>query len=176
MKGSVNIGLSGSYATWAGTVLDSDKPIVIVAEPGRQEEAAMRLGRIGFDSVVGYLRDGISALESRTDLMTGTTRVTPAEAADALARVKRRRLSSTSARRASGEIAHRGQREYPVESSRRADRGSARQPARARALRGWLSLIDRRGNAAARGPHRLDRAEWRDRCVGSRRTAGRAVR
>jgi len=81
MRGSVNIGLGGSYATWAGTILDRDKPIVIIAEPGRQEEAAMRLGRIGFDSVVGYLRDGISALESRTDLMTGTTRVTPAEAA-----------------------------------------------------------------------------------------------
>jgi rhodanese-related sulfurtransferase len=81
----LNIGLGGSYATWAGTVLDRDKPIVIIAEPGRQEEAAMRLGRIGFDSVVGYLRDGISSLESRTDLMTGTTRVTPAEAAGALA-------------------------------------------------------------------------------------------
>jgi rhodanese-related sulfurtransferase len=85
MKGSLNIGLGGSYATWAGTILDRDKPIVIIAEPGRQEEAAMRLGRIGFDSVVGYLRDGISSLESRTDLMTGTTRVTPAEAAGALA-------------------------------------------------------------------------------------------
>jgi rhodanese-related sulfurtransferase/glyoxylase-like metal-dependent hydrolase (beta-lactamase superfamily II) len=81
LKGSVNIGLGGTYATWAGTILDREKPIVIIAEPGRQEEAAMRLGRIGFDSVVGYLRDGISALESRTDLMTGTTRVTPAEAA-----------------------------------------------------------------------------------------------
>ena len=45
----------------------------------------MRLGRIGFDSIVGYLRDGISALETRTDLMTGTTRVTPAEAAAAMA-------------------------------------------------------------------------------------------
>jgi rhodanese-related sulfurtransferase/glyoxylase-like metal-dependent hydrolase (beta-lactamase superfamily II) len=85
LKDSINIGLGGSYATWAGTILDREKPIVIVAEPGRQEEAAMRLGRIGFDSVVGYLRDGISALESRTDLMTGTTRVTPAEAAAALA-------------------------------------------------------------------------------------------
>jgi rhodanese-related sulfurtransferase len=85
MKGSLNIGLGGSYATWAGTILDRDKPIVIIAEPGRQEEAAMRLGRIGFDSVVGYLRDGISALESRTDLMTGTTRVTPAEAAGLIA-------------------------------------------------------------------------------------------
>jgi rhodanese-related sulfurtransferase len=85
LKGSLNIGLGGSYATWAGTILDRDKPIVLIAEPGRQEEAAMRLGRIGFDSVVGYLRDGISALESRTDLMTGTTRLTPAEAAAALA-------------------------------------------------------------------------------------------
>jgi rhodanese-related sulfurtransferase/glyoxylase-like metal-dependent hydrolase (beta-lactamase superfamily II) len=85
LKGSFNIGLGGSYATWAGTILDREKPIVIVAEPGRQEEAAMRLGRIGFDSVVGYLRDGISALETRTDLMTGTTRVTPEEASAALA-------------------------------------------------------------------------------------------
>jgi rhodanese-related sulfurtransferase/glyoxylase-like metal-dependent hydrolase (beta-lactamase superfamily II) len=85
LKGSLNIGLGGSYATWAGTILDRELPIVIIAEPGRQEEAAMRLGRIGFDSIVGYLRDGISALESRTDLMTGTTRVTPAEAAGAIA-------------------------------------------------------------------------------------------
>ena len=85
LKGSLNIGLGGSYATWAGTILDREKPIVIIAEPGRQEEAAMRLGRIGFDSIVGYLQDGISALEARTDLMTGTTRVTPAEAAAALA-------------------------------------------------------------------------------------------
>jgi rhodanese-related sulfurtransferase len=85
LKGSINIGLGVSYATWAGTILDREKPIVIIAEPGRQEEAAMRLGRIGFDSVVGYLRDGIAALENRTDLMTGTTRVTPGEAAAALA-------------------------------------------------------------------------------------------
>jgi rhodanese-related sulfurtransferase len=85
MRGSINIGLGGQYATWAGTVLDRDKPIVIIAEPGREEEAATRLGRIGFDSVTGFLRDGISALESRTDLMTGTERVGPAEAAAALA-------------------------------------------------------------------------------------------
>jgi hydroxyacylglutathione hydrolase len=85
LRGSLNIGLGGAYATWAGTILDRDKPIVIIAEPGRHEEAAMRLGRIGFDSIVGYLRDGISALESRTGLMTGTTRITPAEAAAAMA-------------------------------------------------------------------------------------------
>jgi hydroxyacylglutathione hydrolase len=84
LTGSLNIGLGGNYATWAGTILDRDKPIVIVAEPGREDEAAMRLGRIGLDSVTGFLRDGITALESRPDLMTGTARVTPAEAAQAL--------------------------------------------------------------------------------------------
>ena len=85
LVGSLNIGLNGSYATWAGTVLDKDKPIVIVAEPSKEAEAAMRLGRIGFDSIVGYLRDGISALEATPHLMTGTERVTPADAAAAIA-------------------------------------------------------------------------------------------
>src|SRR6202035_2454972 len=49
LAGSINIGLGGQYATWAGTVLDPARPIVIIAEPGREQDAAMRLGRIGFD-------------------------------------------------------------------------------------------------------------------------------
>ena len=53
LAGSINIGLGGQYATWAGTVLDRAKPIVIIAEPGREKEAALRLGRIGFDHVAG---------------------------------------------------------------------------------------------------------------------------
>ena len=40
LAGSINIGLGGQYATWAGTVLDRSKPIVIIAEPGREQEAA----------------------------------------------------------------------------------------------------------------------------------------
>jgi rhodanese-related sulfurtransferase/glyoxylase-like metal-dependent hydrolase (beta-lactamase superfamily II) len=85
LVGSLNIGLNGSYATWAGTILDKDKPIVIVAEPSREAEAAMRLGRIGFDNVVGYLRDGITALEATPELMTGTDRRSPAEVQELLA-------------------------------------------------------------------------------------------
>ena len=53
LAGSINVGLGGQYATWAGTVLDRAKLIVIVAEPGREQEAALRLGRIGFDHVLG---------------------------------------------------------------------------------------------------------------------------
>src|SRR5580692_11271045 len=59
LAGSLNIGLGGQYATWAGTVLDRTKPIVIIAEPGRELEAALRLGRIGFDHVRGYLQGGM---------------------------------------------------------------------------------------------------------------------
>ena len=83
--GSLNIGLNGSYATWAGTLLDKDKPIVIVAEPAKEAEAAMRLGRIGFDSLVGYLRGGVAALESRKELLTGTDRRSPGEVRELLA-------------------------------------------------------------------------------------------
>ena len=75
LAGSLNIGLGGQYATWAGTVLDAARPIVIIAEPGREQEAAMRLGRIGFDRVKGYLKDGMEALASRPDLVWTTERV-----------------------------------------------------------------------------------------------------
>jgi hydroxyacylglutathione hydrolase len=85
MAGSVNIGLGGQYATWAGTVLQRDHPIVIVADPGRENESALRLGRIGFDSVVGYLRDGLRALEARPDLMRSTDRLSAPVAAERLA-------------------------------------------------------------------------------------------
>jgi len=75
LAGSINIGLGGQYATWAGTVLDRTKPIVIIAEPSREQEAALRLGRIGFDHVKGYLQGGMEALASRADLVWPTERV-----------------------------------------------------------------------------------------------------
>ena len=67
LVGGQNIGLGGQYATWAGTILGPDRPIVIIADPGREQESAVRLGRIGFDNVVGYLRDGLQSLVSRPD-------------------------------------------------------------------------------------------------------------
>ncbi len=47
LAGSINIGLVGQYATWAGTVLDRKNPIVIIADPGRENESAIRLGASG---------------------------------------------------------------------------------------------------------------------------------
>src|ERR1700674_1780293 len=85
LAGSFNIGLGGQYATWAGTVLDRAKPIVIIAEPGREQEAALRLGRIGFDHVKGYLRGGMEALAGRPDLVWPTERITAPMVAEELA-------------------------------------------------------------------------------------------
>jgi rhodanese-related sulfurtransferase len=84
VAGSINIGLSGQYATWAGTVLDREHPIVIIADPGRENEAATRLGRIGFDHVVGYLQDGLLSLNSRPDLTATTESLSAPFAAELL--------------------------------------------------------------------------------------------
>lgn len=85
LAGSINVGLGGQFATWAGTLLDRAKPIVIIAEPGREEEAALRLGRIGFDHIKGYLRGGMESLAARPDLVSPTERVTALLVAEELA-------------------------------------------------------------------------------------------
>jgi hydroxyacylglutathione hydrolase len=84
LAGSINIGLSGQYATWAGTVLDRTHPIIIIADPGRENESAIRLGRIGFDHVAGYLQNGLHSLESRPELVAFTERLSAHFAAELL--------------------------------------------------------------------------------------------
>jgi glyoxylase-like metal-dependent hydrolase (beta-lactamase superfamily II)/rhodanese-related sulfurtransferase len=92
LRGALNIALSGKYATWAGSMLSHDKPIVVIAEEGGPSggddpaaEAVMRLGRIGFDNVAGYLAGGMSALASRDDLVERTERITAPALAEWLA-------------------------------------------------------------------------------------------
>jgi hydroxyacylglutathione hydrolase len=84
LRRSVNVGMGGSYATWCGTILDGAQPIVIVAEVGRELEAATRLGRIGFDTVAGHLAGGMQALAKRPELVERTERVTAASLAELL--------------------------------------------------------------------------------------------
>ena len=77
---------------------------MIIADPGREHEAATRLGRIGFDHVVGYLKDGLRSLESRPDLTATTERVSAPLAAERLAARSRdggRRARAGRARRRS---------------------------------------------------------------------------
>ncbi|HEY2602122.1 MAG TPA: molybdopterin-dependent oxidoreductase [Thermoleophilaceae bacterium] len=85
LLGSINVGLEGTYATWAGTLLDRERPIVLLADPGREREAAMRLGRIGFDNVAGYLAGGARVLDRHPELVGRFERIGPTALAEELA-------------------------------------------------------------------------------------------
>jgi rhodanese-related sulfurtransferase len=84
LAGSLNIGLGGAFATWAGTMLTPERPIAIVADPGREHEAAMRLGRIGLDRVAGFLQNGMLSLRSRPRVTSTTERLSAQVAAERL--------------------------------------------------------------------------------------------
>ncbi|HKF51229.1 MAG TPA: MBL fold metallo-hydrolase [Candidatus Acidoferrales bacterium] len=84
LASSINIALSGQYATWAGTVLTTTLPIVIIANPGRENESALRLGRIGFDHVAGYLENGVRNLEAHPERAVFTERLSASYAAELL--------------------------------------------------------------------------------------------
>ena len=58
IPGSVGIGLDGRFAEWAGSLLPFDRPIVLVTAPGEEKESVVRLARVGFDKMQGYLRGG----------------------------------------------------------------------------------------------------------------------
>jgi glyoxylase-like metal-dependent hydrolase (beta-lactamase superfamily II)/rhodanese-related sulfurtransferase len=77
LAGSVNVGLGGRFAQWAGTVVDPRTPIVLVAGPGRAQEAALRLGRVGFDRVAGYLADLPSAMRAHPELVRRQAKTSP---------------------------------------------------------------------------------------------------
>jgi len=62
VPGSINVGLGGQFASWAGTLLDPARPIVVVADgKARVREAVMRLARVGLERVAGYLDGGLDA-------------------------------------------------------------------------------------------------------------------
>jgi hydroxyacylglutathione hydrolase len=58
VPGSISIGLDGRFAEWAGSLLPFDKPIVLVTAPGEEKESLIRLARVGFDKMKGYLEGG----------------------------------------------------------------------------------------------------------------------
>jgi len=55
---SFNIGLGGRYAEWIGSIMDPEKEIILVADPGKEREATIRAARVGFDNVIGFLDGG----------------------------------------------------------------------------------------------------------------------
>jgi glyoxylase-like metal-dependent hydrolase (beta-lactamase superfamily II)/rhodanese-related sulfurtransferase len=71
IPGSIFIGIDGGFAPWVGALItDIDQPILIVTDPGREEEVVTRLARVGYDHTLGYLNGGIESwikAEKETD-------------------------------------------------------------------------------------------------------------
>ncbi|WP_205508487.1 MBL fold metallo-hydrolase [Longitalea arenae] len=61
VPGSISVGLEGRFAEWAGSLLPFDKPIILVTEAGEERESVIRLARVGFSRIHGYLAGGIEA-------------------------------------------------------------------------------------------------------------------
>lgn len=61
IPGSISIGLEGRFAEWAGALLPFDETILLVTDEGKEEETIVRLARVGFDKVGGYLKGGFEA-------------------------------------------------------------------------------------------------------------------
>jgi glyoxylase-like metal-dependent hydrolase (beta-lactamase superfamily II)/rhodanese-related sulfurtransferase len=82
LVGSVNVGLDGRYAEFAGSVVPSDVDIVLVVEQGRELEARNRLARIGFDRVVGFLSDPYQVMIDHPDRVRRASRLTASDLSD----------------------------------------------------------------------------------------------
>jgi hydroxyacylglutathione hydrolase len=76
LKGSIEVGLGGRFAEYAGDVLGPETPIVLVADPGRELESKVRLARIGFDNVIGHLDDPLAAFLAHPDAVEQSSRLT----------------------------------------------------------------------------------------------------
>jgi glyoxylase-like metal-dependent hydrolase (beta-lactamase superfamily II) len=77
LKGAINVGLEGRYAEFAGSVVPVEADIILFVEPGAELEAKNRLGRIGFDRVLGYVDRPFEVLQAHQDQAQVASRLTP---------------------------------------------------------------------------------------------------
>ena len=73
IQGALNIGLNGQYAVWVGTLIDIKQPLVLVTDPGKESEAILRLARVGYEKVVGYLEGGVNSWDGKLDTVKSIT-------------------------------------------------------------------------------------------------------
>jgi hydroxyacylglutathione hydrolase len=85
LRGSVNVGLDGRFAEYAGDVIRPGQQVVLLGDAGRAHEARVRLARIGFDGVVGELPDLERTLAAHPDLAASASRLPASDVAAWLA-------------------------------------------------------------------------------------------
>lgn len=77
---SINVGIDGSFAQWVGEMIpDVKQEILLVTEPGREEETMIRLSRVGYDYTLGYLNGGFDAWKNAGKEVESLVRVTAEE-------------------------------------------------------------------------------------------------
>ncbi len=77
---AVNIGIKGDFAPWVGALIgDVKQQIVLVTEPGMEEEVVTRLSRVGFDGVLGYLEGGFDAWKAAAKEIDQVDRISAEE-------------------------------------------------------------------------------------------------
>jgi glyoxylase-like metal-dependent hydrolase (beta-lactamase superfamily II)/rhodanese-related sulfurtransferase len=88
VPGAVNVGLGGQFASWAGTLLDPARPILVVApDAERVAEAAMRLARVGLENVAGSLAGGMDAWRGAGRPVATIAQISVADLHDLIAKV-----------------------------------------------------------------------------------------
>jgi rhodanese-related sulfurtransferase len=80
VPGAVNIGLNGQYAPWVGALIPFGTRLVLVTDEGKQEEALVRLARIGYENVAGYLENSVKGWTAAGYALETIPNLSPAEA------------------------------------------------------------------------------------------------
>ncbi len=82
---AINIGIDGNFAPWVGALIpDVKQPILLVTDPGREEEVVIRMARVGYDNCIGYLDGGFEAWKNAGMEVDKIERVSAAQLADVL--------------------------------------------------------------------------------------------
>lgn len=79
VMGALNIGLDGTFAVWVGTVVDIKTPLILVTESGKEEETVVRLARVGYENIRGYLNGGIQTWVTANKPCDHVDSITPEE-------------------------------------------------------------------------------------------------
>jgi len=85
IPGSINIGIDGDFAIWAGTLYPHGTAFILVTDAGREKETITRLARIGYDNLSGILEGGINAWKQDGRAVASITTTTPANVDELLA-------------------------------------------------------------------------------------------
>ncbi|HOX81410.1 MAG TPA: MBL fold metallo-hydrolase [Chryseolinea sp.] len=73
IQGSVNIGLNGQFAVWVGSLIDIRKNLVLITDEGKESETILRLARVGYEKIAGYLHGGVNSFDGKLETVQSIT-------------------------------------------------------------------------------------------------------